>query len=68
MRRFTIEQARIAAGLTQEELAQMVGVSRISVGNWERGVKAPNRKHFLAILEATGFAEEEMMPIEHKWA
>lgn len=68
MRRFTIEQARVAAGLTQEELAKRIGVSRISVGNWERGVKAPNRKHFLAILAATGFAEEEMEPVRHKWA
>lgn len=67
MRQFTLEQARTAAGLTQEELAKKIGVSRISVGNWERGVKNISRKHFLAFLEATGFSEDEMIPIPRRW-
>jgi len=31
--------------LTQEELADEVGVSEISIGNWERDVNRPGAKH-----------------------
>lgn len=60
MRKFSIEAARVSAGLTQEQLAERMGVSRVSVGNWERGKKKISRKHFLSFLEVTGFEEDEI--------
>lgn len=60
MRKFTIEAARVTAGLTQEQLAEKMGVSRISVGNWENGRKRISRSHFLAFLKVTGFDEDEI--------
>ena len=60
MRKFSIEAARVTAGLTQEQLAKEMGVSRVSVGNWERGVKRISRSHFLAFLKVTGFEEDEI--------
>lgn len=38
-----IRTARQRAGLTQAELAQQIGVSMRTVGNWERGDTPPNR-------------------------
>lgn len=39
-----IKHARELAGMTQEELAQQVGVVLRTVGNWERGATVPQRK------------------------
>jgi len=60
MRKFSIEAARVTAGLTQEQLAKKMGVTRTSVGNWERGKKKISRSHFLAFLKVTGFEEDEI--------
>lgn len=38
-----IRNARQRAGLTQAELAQQIGVSMRTVGNWERGDTPPDR-------------------------
>lgn len=38
-----IRNARQKAGLTQAELAQRIGVSMRTVGNWERGDTPPDR-------------------------
>ena len=37
-----LKQARLAANLTQEELAEKVGVSRQTVSNWENGRNYPD--------------------------
>lgn len=37
-----LKQARLAANLTQEELAEKVGVSRQTVSNWENGRSYPD--------------------------
>ncbi|MBO4819077.1 MAG: helix-turn-helix transcriptional regulator [Firmicutes bacterium] len=39
-----IREKRIEIGLTQEQLAEMVGVSRNTVSRWERGVNIPDYK------------------------
>lgn len=40
-----LRQARVLKGLTQEEVAERIGVSRVSVSHWERGVSAPDDIH-----------------------
>ena len=37
-----IRRARKAAGLTQRQLAQMVGVANTSVSNWEKDLSRPD--------------------------
>jgi transcriptional regulator with XRE-family HTH domain len=34
-------KARQAAGLTQAELAELIGVTRLTVSKWERGESSP---------------------------
>src|SRR5437588_11998112 len=61
---------RTALGLTQEGLAQFLGVSRKAVGGWESGGSYPKAEHLkallaLAVQEGTfpaGREAEEMRP------
>jgi transcriptional regulator with XRE-family HTH domain len=36
-----LKTARLAAGLTQAELAELIGVTRLTVSKWERGESSP---------------------------
>lgn len=46
--------SRAAAGLTQEQLAETVGVSRQTVAKWESGETSPDLEHAAALAEALG--------------
>lgn len=59
-----IKQARLRAGLTQEQLAQRVGVASITASRWERGVNEPYAHQFVRIAEATGSAVGELHAVE----
>ncbi|MEU2147876.1 MULTISPECIES: helix-turn-helix transcriptional regulator [Streptomyces albovinaceus subgroup] len=39
------QQLRLAAGLTQQEVAEAVGVKRLAVARWELGQTHPRRPH-----------------------
>lgn len=58
-----IRRARERANLTQEELAERVGVSLRTVGNWERGSSVPRSREGMirAVLgdHAFGTSEDE---------
>ncbi|MGW9584465.1 helix-turn-helix transcriptional regulator [Streptomyces albidoflavus] len=43
-------QLRLAANLTQQEIADAVGVKRLSVVNWELGKSTPRRPHRQAYI------------------
>jgi len=47
-----LKKARIAAGLTQEELAAKAGISREYVNYLERGKRSPTVKVFIRICSA----------------
>lgn len=53
-----IAKARRSAGLEQGELAELAGVSRKSVSNWEIGKSTPRRAAVIAIAFATGVSLE----------
>ena len=42
MAKFTLKAARVNAGFTQKEVANLLGVSNLTVSNWENGVSYPN--------------------------
>ena len=50
----TLEAARVNAGLTQEALAEAIGVHRSTIYNWEKGKTSPDSKHLKRLSEITG--------------
>ena len=61
MPRIPINAARVAAGLTQEQLADEMGVSRSTVAEWESGdrvMRVPYVKLFCLI---TGFTADDLI-------
>lgn len=51
-----IKQARVAAGLRQEELADIAGVSRRTIGNIERGTVVPQSAVLRRLMTALDMA------------
>ena len=49
-----IQATRQAAGLTQEQLAEAVGVSRQTVVTWESGETSPELEHAAALANTLG--------------
>jgi transcriptional regulator with XRE-family HTH domain len=57
--RFRIRGARLAAGLTQEALARLIGCAVMSVSRWELGTtKEPPAKFLGAAASALGVSAE----------
>ena len=50
-----IEQARTAAGLTQQEMAERAGTSRTTLSAYEHGRKSPNLETFERLLVVAGY-------------
>jgi len=57
----TIRTAREAAGLSQDQLADKVGVTRAAVSAWENGAYGPGRKHHRKLAEALGLTVLELL-------
>ncbi|MXW69495.1 MAG: helix-turn-helix domain-containing protein [Acidimicrobiia bacterium] len=55
-----IREARQAAGLTQQELAARVGVTRRTVWSWEAGRTRPGQEHLTGITLHCGRAVTEL--------
>ena len=53
--------ARVAAGLTQEELADKMGVSRSPVIDWESGKREIKTAYFYMFCRLTGFSEDDIL-------
>jgi transcriptional regulator with XRE-family HTH domain len=56
-----IKQARKAAGLSQERLAEMVGVSQGAVAQWEAGITHPSYKVLKPLTAALGITLDELV-------
>lgn len=56
-----IKKAREAASLTQEQLAEMVGLSASHISVVERGVKAPRLETFVEIANALGVTADSLL-------
>lgn len=55
MKQITLAAARVSAGLTQQELADKIGVSRTSIIKWETGQTPMKPAYFYAVCQVTGF-------------
>lgn len=47
--KITIKAARVNKNLSQKEAAKLIGVSKDTVGSWDRGKSMPNVKYIPAI-------------------
>lgn len=56
-----IKDARNAAGLTQAQLAEAVGVSRVHITDYERGKKWPNVQRLVRICKALGTSPDKIL-------
>lgn len=57
----SIKQLRQKLGMTQEELSELSGVSRVSIGNYERGDREPTVSIAISIAESLGVSLEELV-------
>jgi transcriptional regulator with XRE-family HTH domain len=60
MRRERLIDARKAVGLNQEQIADMVGVDRTTIGKWERGDSTPQPNQRGTYAEALGVELQEL--------
>lgn len=56
-----LRQARIAAGLTQEQLGFVLGVTKSSVSAWENGRETPGFRLLPQLREALGRPLDELI-------
>lgn len=61
MAKLTLKAIRINSGLTQDGLAEKLGVSRKMVADWETGKAEMRPAYLLAICYITGFHEDDII-------
>jgi transcriptional regulator with XRE-family HTH domain len=54
MVKFTIRAARVNVGLSQEDAARCLGVSKKTLGSWENGITFPPADKIPAICDLYG--------------
>ena len=54
-------RARKARGMTQEELAARLSISRQAVSKWETGTADPSTSNLLALAKLFGVPAEELL-------
>ena len=59
-----IQATRLAAHMTQEQLAEAVGVSRQTVAKWESGETSPDLEHASALAEALGTSLDDLVSFD----
>lgn len=57
-----LKMKRLEKGLTQEELAELVGVKKLTISNYERGERNPYR-HLDKIAEVLGCSVSDLTSI-----
>ena len=59
-----LKTIRVSKGMTQKELGSKVGVTEVTVGNWERGVKLPGLQVLIALGKALDVSIDTMTGFE----
>lgn len=59
-----IRQARIQAGITQEEMANHLGISRTAIARYEQGEIEPKLKNLIAISEYLNISTDSLLGLE----
>lgn len=61
MIKLTLKAARVNAGYTQKEAAEKLGVSNVTLCNWEKGVSYPDIQQVQAICELYGVSYDNLI-------
>lgn len=61
MAKIPMKAARVAAGFTQDELADKMGVSRQTVIDWESGKRKIKPVYLYMFCGVTGFSEDDIL-------
>ena len=56
-----IKEARIKKGMTQQELADSVYVTRQTISKWESGSGSPDISNLHVLAEALGISVDELL-------
>jgi len=62
-----LKSIRIDRGYTQRTLGELVGVSEMTIGNWERGVKQPSLNFLLALSDALHVSVDFLIGSDRKF-
>ena len=46
-----LKEARVKKGMSQEELGNLLGVSKVSICGYEKGTRTPTMENFLDLIE-----------------
>jgi transcriptional regulator with XRE-family HTH domain len=61
MKKLTLAAARVSVGLTQEEMAKRMGVSRTLINMLENGKADIKPIYLIAYCQITGFTESDFL-------
>lgn len=61
MAKIPFNAARVSADLTQQELADKMGVSRSTVNDWETGKREIKTAYLYLFCSITGFSEDDII-------
>lgn len=59
--KITIKAARVNKNLSQKEAAKLIGVSKDTIGAWDRGKSMPNAKYIPAIEKVYGVSYKDLI-------
>ena len=57
----TLKQLRIKEGLSQERLAEEIGVSKQLISKWEQGDEIPDLNHLMVLSDWIGISLDELL-------
>ncbi len=60
---FRIKRLRIASGLSQAQLGDLIGISSTAVGNWESREFHPRGRYVAMLAEALGVDVSELLDV-----
>ena len=56
----SLAAARVNAGMTQEDVAQILKVSNKTIGNWEKGLSIPSAATLFTLASLYGIPEDNI--------
>ncbi len=59
--KLTMKAARVNKNLSQKESAKIIGVSKDTIGNWERGKSFPSAKYIPKLEKAYGIKYDNII-------